>query len=83
MVDRVYHGVEGADEFAHDGDKDDLGRFAGFGEALPEGFHDRIVLSGAKGCHVGGIAQEFAAADGASLPHECSAFAVERSHAEQ
>lgn len=50
---------------------------------LPEGFDDRIVLSGDKGCHVGGIAQAFAAADGASLSPECSAFAVEGSHAEQ
>jgi hypothetical protein len=46
------HEVGGFDELSHDGDDDELGRFASGGELVGEGFQGRVVAPGGDGGEV-------------------------------
>lgn len=76
-------GVEGCDELSHDRDDGDLWLFSGLDEALFEGCHDRVVITGDEGGHVGDVADRLAAAEDAPSAFEGSALAIERSDPDQ
>src|SRR6266700_3814743 len=56
------HDVEVPDELAHAGSDGHLERFAGGGEPLVKGLHDRVKLGGGVGGHVEDVAHVDASA---------------------
>src|SRR5829696_7181899 len=70
------HGVERGDHLAHDGDKDDLGRLAGGGEALVECFEGGVVTAGAEGRHVEDVSDRHAAAIDAAMSAELATVEI-------
>ena len=70
------HGVERGDHLAHDGDKDDLGLFAGGGEALVECSEGGVVTAGAEGCHLGDVSDRHAAAIDAAMSAELATVEI-------
>src|SRR5947209_9250398 len=70
------HGVEGDDEFSHDGDDDDLWPFACGLESFFEGAEGRVGFTGDQGSHVGDVAQVSSPTEDMSLSAQQAAVAV-------
>src|SRR4051794_28607747 len=70
------HGVKRGDHLAHDGDKDDLGRLAGGGEAVVECFEGGVVTAGAEGCHVEDVSDRHASAVDAAVSAQLAAVEI-------